>query len=243
MDLKRRMQLEFSFTSSERQAVLSTGFVGALILFMFAWRTTDYANIAAAAVVFLLFFLITISSVFLFVSGAKIIALQKGYRASYETWTSGLLVGFVISFVSYGLLPCIIPGPLRIDAIDRLRHGKTYFGENKKELYIILAAAPLSALLFAALLAVLSTVLGSSLLYYGALFNAFLAFFSLLPLPETLGSVMFFARRTRYFSLIVLTALFLLVLVTKTVLVLLVLLGLALLYWIVSTIYQRKKKK
>jgi Zn-dependent protease len=152
-------------------------------------------------------------------------------------------VGFVISFVSYGLLPTIIPRPIRIDTVDRLRHGKTYFGENKKELYTSLAAAPLSALLFSAILAVLSNILASPLLYYGALFNAFLAFFSLLPLPETLGSVLFFARRTRYFSLIILTALFLLVLVTKTILVLLVVLGLALAYWIITTIRQRKKKK
>jgi hypothetical protein len=96
MDLKRRMQLEFSFTSSERQAVLSTGFVGALILFMFAWRTTDYVSIVAGVFVFLLFLLLTFCSVFLFVSGAKIIALRQGYRATYALWTSGLLVGFVI---------------------------------------------------------------------------------------------------------------------------------------------------
>ncbi len=239
MSLKKRVQLEFHLERTEKKGILITGFTIALVVFMFAWRTTDYSFLTGT-VAFLALVAMSMISLFLFVSGAKVFGLYRGYSVHYNSWTNGLLVGFVVSFISYGLLPIIFPGHMEIKAIERLRHGKAYFGENKKDMFLILASAPLTALIVSFLFFYLVLFTGMGVFYYGVVINALIAFFSLLPFTKNIGATMFFARRTEYFALVGITAFYFIIIISQSIFPLLFILLAALIYWVVIAI---KKKR
>jgi hypothetical protein len=50
----------------------------------------------------------------LFVGAGKFIALKKNYTAEYMRWTTGLVIGVIMGFISRGALPFFFPGFLEL---------------------------------------------------------------------------------------------------------------------------------
>ncbi len=240
MNLGRHVKREPYLSNKEKKSLIITSVTLAVIIFMFFWRTNNY-SLTSGIFSLLVLLIISFVSMLLFVFGAKMLALKKGYQATYTHWRNGLLVGFVLSFISYGLLPLILPGNIEIKTIDRLRHGKAFFGENKKDMFLILSAAPLTSLLVSFLFFYLFIFTHIKIFYYGMFLNVVLAFFSLLPLMNNIGSTIYFARRRAYFGLVGITLLYFVLVISRSVVPLLVLLLLVLFYWVIILIKKRKK--
>jgi hypothetical protein len=141
-------------------------------------------------------------------TSAKLLAIWKKYTAEYKSWLNGLLIGFVISFVSYGIIPVVFPGLIEIKTIDRLRHGKVFPGENKKEISFVLTGTVYAMVLLTLIFQFLFKISEFVLFKYGLIMCALVVFFSILPFPNNTGLHLFFVNRRRYYFMFFFTLVF-----------------------------------
>lgn len=198
---KKLFDRYFTYSQNEIKDLFLTSIVFTFILFFFAWRNTDY-EIISAIIDIIQFFIICIISLFIFISASKWFAIQRHYIAEYSAWITATLLGFVISFTSYGYLPLLFPGSIEVTRIDRLRHGKVFSGENKYDIFTILAFAPLSAILLSLFSQFVYDITNFTFFYYFMVFNAALAFFSLLPFAKNIGAHLFYTNKKNYVFLL-----------------------------------------
>jgi len=194
------MKRYFIFDKKEQKDYLITTLLFTLIIFFFIWRTTDFSSLNQGLKHLLLIFINVGFFMLLFIFSAKALAIFYFYTAKYSSWLNGLLVGFVVSFISYGLIPMAFPGKIEIQVIDRLRHGRLFFGENKREISFVLTKT-----LFIIVLASLITkqlFISSNILFfkYSYIIGTTLALMAILPLPDNLGSHLFYVNRTAFYT-------------------------------------------
>ncbi|MCA9478687.1 MAG: hypothetical protein KC535_06065 [Nanoarchaeota archaeon] len=197
----RLVQRYFHFDQKERKDFFITSIILSLILFFFVWRTTDYDLVSALASYFQ-FFIIVIGSLFLFVAVPKWFAIHRHYTAQYQGWLMASLIGFVVSFTTYGFVPLLFPGLIEIQRIDRLRHGKVFPGENRYDIFTILSLAPITSIFLSIILQFFFQLTDLPFFYAGMVFSAALAFFSLLPFSKNIGAHLFYTNKTNYFFLL-----------------------------------------
>lgn len=155
-------------------------------------------------------------SMWIFMSAAKSIAIWKKYTAEYKSWLDGLLIGFVVSFISYGFLPILFPGVIEVKTIERLRHGRVFPGENKKEISFILTGTTYAMILLTIIFQNLFKSTTFIFFKYGLIISALILFFSILPLPHNLGLHLFFVNRKRYYFVFFLVLIFCLTILLKS---------------------------
>lgn len=242
MGLEARLKRNFKFNPLERHEFLFSVTIITIILFMFSWRTTDYSFLTGFLDLFLLS-LVSFVSLFVFVGGIKFFAIGRGYDAEYNYWIGGLLGGFLISFISYGFLPIVFPGVINIKSNDRLRHGKIFVGENKVDVFWILASGLVTNIIFSFVLLIIYSITGFEIIYYGALLNAFISFFASLPFPNNIGLHMFYMKRKQYFFFLGITSFVLVLVQAKNILSLLIgLIIFILLAYILKKFFLEKNK-
>jgi hypothetical protein len=132
---------------------------------------------------------------------AKALAIYNKYTAHYKSYTLGLLVGFVISFISYGFLPIIFPGNIDLKIIERLRHGHVFPGENKKEIFKILSRTLLFVLILTSTLHLIYNTTNLIFFKYGYLIGAVIMMFAVLPTPDNIGIFLFYSNKKKYYIL------------------------------------------
>lgn len=237
MNFSYRIKQHLSFSQKETSQIFLTSFFVGLIMFFYVWRTKDFDLISGISYTVLLIIL-GLCSIFFKVISTKIVAIQNGFEATYSAWTNGLLVGFLVSFISYGFVPLIMGGKLEITPVKRLRHGKLFLHANKNELFSIISTATMTCIFLAFIGEILFRITGWEIIYYFALMNAFLAFFSLLPLTETIGSVLLYVNRNRYLYLLASTITYIVFLMVRNILAFpLALLSGAVVYFIVKKFF------
>lgn len=191
----------FTFDEKERKDFLITSIILSLILFFFVWRFTNY-NVLTGLGAYIQFFIIVMGSLFIFISSSKWFAIQRHYTAHYSAWITAALIGFVVSFTSYGFVPLLFPGLIEVKAIKRLRHGKIFPGENKYDIFTILSIAPITSILLSIIMQFFYQITTLPFFKYLMIFNAALAFFSLLPFTKNIGLHLFYTNKTNYFFLL-----------------------------------------
>ncbi len=191
----------FSFDAKEIKDFLITSVLFSFILFFFAWRTTDYTLITGIFA-FIQFLVIVLGSLFIFISATKWFAIQRHYTAHYSGWITATLIGFVFSFTTYGLIPLLFPGLIEVKRIDRLRHGKIFPGENTYDIFTILSIAPIIAIVLSVIMQFFYQATQLPFFYFTMVFNAALAFFSLLPFTKNIGIHLFYTNKTNYVFLL-----------------------------------------
>ena len=221
MSLENRLKRNFTFNSAEKHEFIFSTIVVTIILFMFMWRTTDY-TILTGIKDLILAGTITLISLFIFVGGIKFFAIEKGYVATYNYWIGGLMGGFLVSFIAYGYLPIVFPGILTLKSNDRLKHGRVFIGENKVDVFWILASGLVTTILFSFTLLLIYSITQIEMFYYAALLNAFIAFFATLPFPNNIGLHMFYMKRQTYYLFLGLVAFMLVIIQAKTILSLII---------------------
>jgi len=197
----------YSVSAAEKKHWIITSFIIALIVFFFIWRTTSF-TISSAIKNIIILFVMSLISIWVFMSAAKIIAIWKKYTAEYKFFLEGLLIGFVVSFISYGFLPVLFPGVIEVKTIERLRHGRVFPGENKKEISFILTGTVYSMVLLTLIFQSLFKATTFTFFKYGLIISALITFFSILPTPHNLGLHLFFVNRKRFYFIFFFTLIF-----------------------------------
>jgi len=197
-----RFKRNFSITLQEKKDFFLTNLVLTLIFFFLfknlLWLHEEVSVFFIISKLVLLF-IITGVVLALAIFVAKRYAIIHGYTAHYYSWKNGLLIGFVLSFLSYGFLPVLFPGVITLKRIERHRHGKLYPGENLHEIFWMILFVESTFFLIAIISSFLFFITNIVLFYYFMIIASIIAFFSLLPFNNNLGSHFFFSKRFIYF--------------------------------------------
>ncbi len=197
-----RFKRNYLFSLKERKDfLLSTSVMTLVFFFFFAKVSWGQEEIAVGFIISKLVMLWLITAVVLFIGiyVAKRFAIIKGYTAKYEAWRNGLLIGFVISFISYGLLPLLFPGIITIKRIERHRHGKFFPGENKRHISWTLMSTLFSFFLITMFMHILYFITNLEFFYYAMVIPAFIACFATLPFNNNIGIHLYYTRKYWYF--------------------------------------------
>ncbi|MFT4282883.1 MAG: hypothetical protein ACMXX6_00475 [Candidatus Woesearchaeota archaeon] len=163
--------------------ILTAGF----ILSFRAWGTQRFdlqlglQNLILYTLTFAIFYLI-------FIISQKIIAYKLGYSSEFTLWPLGPMIGVLITFMTYGVIPFLYLGAIDIKTIPRLRLGKLRTSMNFKDLMYVGITGPLTLLLVTVLilepiyfltrLEILKTIIWIC---------ALIIFYTTLPLPNSNG--------------------------------------------------------
>ncbi|MBW3022956.1 hypothetical protein KY308_02545 [Candidatus Woesearchaeota archaeon] len=185
----------FKFSPEEIKSFLVTiVFLG----FMFSFREWGVDSFNAAAGFFNWFntVLVVCFALLVYISAQRLMAIRKGYRAEYKMWFYGLIIAFLVTFVTRGYIVLAFVGTAIISHLEGHRLGKFRYGLNYKDLGVISLMGPFSAIVLAVIFKIISTILPNSPLA-GKLFVVCLmiACFNMLPIPWLDGGNVFFASR------------------------------------------------
>ena len=191
-----------SFSLEEKKDLLLTSAISSLIIFfLFVKLLWLHEEVKLTFIIFkiisLFFTVATILFLGLYVG--KRVSLAKGYTAKYSSWKNGLLIGFVLSFISYGFIPLLFPGIIILNRIERQRHGKLYPGENLHEISFVIMFIEFTFVIISMIASLLFFSTHAELFYYFMTIAPLIAFFSLLPFNNNLGSHFFFSKPKLYF--------------------------------------------
>ncbi|MGE0793578.1 MAG: hypothetical protein AB7V77_05365 [Candidatus Woesearchaeota archaeon] len=211
----RKITRHFEFDAKERKDFHSTTLLISAIFFFFIWAFTDL-NFTTGILTAIFCLVVTSITLFLFIAIPKIVAIMRRCKAKYRGWTIGLLFSFVISFLSYGLIPVIFPGIIEVESILRLRHGEVFHYERKKDVFWTLISAPITNIILVLLLKPIYNMFPNPFIYYIMVLNALMAVVAMLPLPENIGSHIFYVKKRWYFSLLFFFILFLILVLIKS---------------------------
>lgn len=198
MTYTHNVKRHFTISLVEKKSWWLTSAIIGLVVFFFIWRTTDF-TIQSGAIHFISIILMSWIIIGFLLTAAKLIAITKKYTANYSSWLNGLLIGFVISFISYGYIPIIFPGNIEIETIERLRHGKVFPGENKTEISFVLTWTIIATVLLTTIFQSIYLATKFIVFKYGVIVGALVVFFALLPFPNNIGLHLFYVNRKRYY--------------------------------------------
>ncbi|MBT4541045.1 hypothetical protein HOC35_06020 [Candidatus Woesearchaeota archaeon] len=145
---------------------------------------------------FLLHVFIVTIIVFLYDLAHKVASIFMNIKAEYKMWSTGLLIGMVVTILSGGKFYIILPGGvffhhLVVQRLGHFRYGLNYFTTG-----FLAAAGPLFLLLCATFFKTLAIGNIAPVLFDRITFIAlYFAIFTMLPFPRHDGAHMFFANR------------------------------------------------
>lgn len=203
-DFLLRAKQHYSFSAQERKELLITAVISGFVLSFRNWGTVTFDPLQGVFNWLVFSFFVAVF-LFVHVSAQKLFAIKIGYKATYSYWLNGLLIGFVVAFISYGFIPVLLTGTVAIELVPRLRIGRFRYGLNYKDLAKIAFAGPLANIL---LIIILQPFLRHSIkvalpelgdfFFTLILINALIALYSLLPFKNTNGITIFGASRAAY---------------------------------------------
>ncbi|MGM5479971.1 MAG: hypothetical protein ACQESC_00760 [Nanobdellota archaeon] len=199
-----RIKTGLVFSSKEQRHLLLTALVMTMSLFFYLWAKypNEHINISGTPIslVSMIYgFVITYAILLLMIGSAKAIALVKKYTATYKAWFNGLLIGFVVTFASYGYLPVVFPGIITLDRIESLRRDKRLPGVNKKGIFWTLSFSLITVVIMAILFQQIYLATGNILFEAGKDIASLILIYSVLPFPNNYGSHMFYTKKKMYF--------------------------------------------
>lgn len=203
----KRIKRFYEFNPEEQKEFHVSTILISIIFFFFLWSFTNFNLFSGILTLFYCIF-ITASSLFLFISIPKLIAIIRGCEVKYNSWTIGLLSAFVISFLFYGFISLIFPGNLEIIGISRLKHGGVFHHETKKDIFNVLLWAPLTNIIIALIFTIIYVNFNLIWFKYIILLNSLMAVISLLPLPNNVGGSLFYVRKKSYLPIFLFSILF-----------------------------------
>ncbi|RLE42265.1 hypothetical protein DRJ48_03870 [Candidatus Woesearchaeota archaeon] len=148
------------------------------------------------------------------ISAQKVASLAKGYLLEFKLFLYGLAGGVVMGLASLGRVVLFAPFELVFVHHEGLRLGRFRYGLNYFEMGTVAATGPLASLMLAILFRYLYTLHPSFVLMNAVRMNALLAIGTMLPIPKSIGSYVFYANLTLYtivFSLVTFIGLLLLI--------------------------------
>jgi hypothetical protein len=193
-----RVKRFFYFTGKEiRDIVIS------IIVISFIWGYNErirgfdfgswFANFIAVVIIVAMAFIVNISAY-------KIVALFHGYMAEYSAWLIGLSLGVIVTLVTQGFFPLILPGGIVLVHLSRLRIGYFRFGLNIWQSSQVALAGPFSNVFLVMFVKTMQWIFGVDSKWLDSLFifNLVFAVYMMLPIPPLPGIIAFFGSKLTY---------------------------------------------
>lgn len=199
MSFKYALKDALNFKEREATTIIIISALSGFILSFRKWGTTKFdagegiTNLFLFSVLFLLLF-------FVFIYTQKVIALKLGLDARVHVWKYGPPIGVLITLMSYGTIPFIFIGGVKLKEIPRLRLGKFKGTTIKiKEMLAIGLAGPLS-LVFLSLLVLfpLHNLSGNTIFLDMIWITSVILVVSAIPLPSLNGLNLLLKYRTAW---------------------------------------------
>jgi len=131
----------------------------------------------------------------------KSVAIWQGYDTEYHWSVYGIIVMVVLAFLSYGFLPLILPGWTEVKHNTRRRIGTwRYFFKHIDHHKIYLLSYLFNYLIIILILAPIYIFTASRFVYLLITYNVAIVFYSMLPLPQNDGLLLFFTSRANYLT-------------------------------------------
>jgi Zn-dependent protease len=189
-----------NFSKKEKMQLFYSVLAAAFVFSFNKWGTTSFDLERGLANLFIAFVFMGIFLVGQFIV-KKITAVDLGYDCEYEYSLPGILVMLVVAFLSYGYVPLILPGHLKLIQNDRKRIGGFRFALK----HLDYSKVHLAGYLFNYLIIIL--ILGPLYFATKSFFvmdlikiNIAVIFFSMLPVPKNDGLMQFFSSRNLYIT-------------------------------------------
>ncbi len=197
MDFAHNVRKYFPFTLKEIKGLLITILIIGFIVSFRNWGEESF-DLGIGLFNLISAILIVALGILAHVSLQRFYSYKLGYVARYENFLYGALGGLILCFASNGNLYFLSPGHVRLEHMPRLRMGEFRYGLNVWEYAKIAASGPLVNIVLAMFFKAFN-FLGSPLIERAIFINILLAFFSMVPLPQTDGLDLFYGSRLLYF--------------------------------------------
>lgn len=186
------------FSPKELQAGIVTIFVIAFTISFRKWGIGQEIDVSYGMINLFAAILIVGISFFGRIAFQKSMALAADLKSEYKMWSFGLLLGLVLAFVTNGKLWFLIPGGIMIHYLPGHRIGWVRYGLNYFGIGVISFFGPVASIIFAMIFRTLYGIFHIELFYTAFLLNLLWALWTLLPIPPSDGSKMFFGSRPTY---------------------------------------------
>ena len=153
--------------------------------------TIGLSNLAAAVIIVAISFLARLYF-------QKIVALGADFQAEFKLWTFGLLITLLLVFLTNGKFWFIIPGGIIIHYMAGHRLGWVRYGLNYFGVGVVSLAGPIANIILAMIFRTLFEFTNIPLMKTAFLLNIIWALWTMLPIPPSDGSRMFFGSRPVY---------------------------------------------
>lgn len=140
-------------------------------------------------------------AMFFHVSAQKIYGIYHGYQVEYKYWLVGLIIGVVVTLITNGYLPLLLPGGMVLLHLSRLRIGYFRYGLNVWQSSQTAIAGPYTNVILVMFLkALIWQFFGydSELLNEFFKLNILLAVYTMLPIPPLPGVIAFYGSKLLY---------------------------------------------
>ncbi len=173
----------FSFSRDEWTALFITAVVMGFVLSFNKWGATTF-DLSVGVKNLLLALSASVALLIVHVGAQKLAGIYYGVKVAYGKYTIGLLVGVLVTLLSFGYLPLFFPGHLTYETIPNLRVGKFRAAMVKKwEIALIAFAGPLASLLLTIPFNLLQAATGLAVFHTLIVVSVLLAVFAMIPLP------------------------------------------------------------
>ena len=160
-----------------------------------SWGATSL-NVVAGVTHWVFYSLFAFLFLLIRLSAQKFVALKKGYLLSYSAHRFTLPISIFLAFFSFGFIPFLSVGEVRVNPSHRLRLGTLFYSLNYGDLALIGLAAPLSLILFMVVLKPLFlSSFAHDLLVRIVLLAALISVSGLLPIVGQEGLAVLYYRR------------------------------------------------
>lgn len=201
-EYKQRIKKFYRFSEEEIKSLIIS-----ILILAFIWGYNDGSdsfNIVRWLGNYLKSLIMMSIALFIHVSAQKIIGIRYGFYVEYKAWLNGLIAGIVVTLITNGFFPLLIPGGITLMHLTRLRIGEFRYGLNLLEGTFTAVAGPYTNFLFAMFVKFLIwQVLGFELEIIDEFFrlNIILAVYMLLPINPLPGIIAMIGSKFIYIFL------------------------------------------
>ncbi|MFT4304496.1 MAG: hypothetical protein ACMXX8_00245 [Candidatus Woesearchaeota archaeon] len=198
-EYKQRIKKFYTFSNEEIK-----GLIVSVILLAFIWSfnyKSETFNLFNWFGNYFIALIMMAIAMFLHVSAQKIVGIRYGFYVEYKMWLNGLIAGVIVTLLTNGFLPLLIPGGIVLMHLTRLRIGEFRYGLNLLESNYTVLAGPFTNIFVAMFFKFLIwQVLGFELQIVDDFFrlNLILAVYMLLPINPLPGVIAMIGSKLIY---------------------------------------------
>lgn len=197
IDLIAKIKKYYRFSRSELISIIVTVLILGFIISFRDWGAEE-VNVTVGFLNLFKAILIVLISVAVHDFAIKTAALSIGLRAEYKMWTFGLIFAILLAFATRGRFWFLIPGGVVMYHLAGHRLGFFRYDINYFGMGFSAFTGPLASLILAIIFKSINAAVQSPILEKAVLFNIVFALWTILPIPPSDGSKLFYGSRMVY---------------------------------------------